>query len=204
MPSRRQFIKGSLATAGVALAGSAFIGRDHAPAPGARMLLHGVVFEPRRTQSAIFAAEARRLGVPTFGIEDDITPTWVRMVELWRSTPVAVGGLTTLAPLLLLEQSGRDHGMRVAFRAEHRPGGRGAIDHAFSAPPDAIATFRLSARRGREYGACVARALVACPAVPGARDVASLQTPAGAHAGPAPLYSWVLAPRQAHARGPYA
>lgn len=202
MPSRRQFLKGSLATAAVALGGSILVGRDPASGPtGARLPLHGVMFQPDLPGSGTFAAEARRLGLPTFGIEGDITPTWIRLVELWRSTPVAVGGLTTLTPLLLLEQSGRDHGMRVAFRAEHRPGRNGLVDHAFSGPSDAIGAFTLSARRGRDYGACVARALVACPAAPGARDAASLQTPASARMGTAPLYSWVLAPRQAHSRG---
>lgn len=205
MPSRRQFLKGSLATAGLALGGSAFIGRDPAPVPtGARLPLHGVVFEPRLAQSATFAAEARRLGLPTFGIEGDITPAWTSLVELWRTMPVAVGGLTTLTPLLLLEQSGRDHGLRVAFRAEHRSGRNGLVHHALSGPPDAIGAFGLSARRGRDYGACIAHALIQCPAVPGDRDAASLQTPADARVATVPLYSWVLAPRQAHSRGTHA
>lgn len=202
MPSRRQFLKGSFATAAVALGGSVLVGRDPVARPaGPRIPLHGVVFEPDLPWSASFAAEARRLGVPTFAIEGDITPVWVRLIELWRSTPIAVGGLTTLTPLLLLEQSGRDHGLRVEFRAEHQLGRDGLLVNALSGAPEAIGAFRLSARRGRDYGACVARALVQCPVARGQIDSAVVQTPAPARMGRTPLYSWVLAPRQALSRG---
>lgn len=204
MASRRQFLKGSLATTGVALAGAAFAGPGIAFMPGfsgARLPLHGVVFEPRLARSTTFAAEARRLGLPTFGIEGDVTPVWARIVDLWRAEPVAIGGLTTHIPLMLLEQSGRDHGMRVAYRAEHRPRRDGMVAHALSGPPEIIGAFGLEARRRREYGACLARALVQCPAAPGVRDTTSLQTPAGDGAVAAPLYSWVLAPRHALPRG---
>lgn len=204
MATRRQFLQGSLATTGLALASSAFAGSGIASVlgpSGARLQLQGLVFEPRLAQSTAFAAEARRLGLPTFGIDGDITPVWARIVDLWRAAPAAIGGLTTHTPLMLLEQSGRDHGMRVVFRAEHRPGRDGMVAHSISGPSDAIGAFGLAARRGRDYGACVARALVQCPATHGDRDAASLQTPVSAHAHAAPLYSWVLAPRHANPRG---
>ncbi|MGY0799020.1 hypothetical protein ACW7G0_08210 [Lysobacter sp. A286] len=203
MATRRQFLQGSLATSGLVLASSAFAGPGVASVlgpPGARLKLQGVVFEPGRTQSAAFAAAARQR-LPTFGIDGDITPVWARLVELWRTAPAAIAGMTTHTPLLLLEQSARDYGLRVAFRAEHRPMGDGTVAHSLSGPPDVIGAFGLAARRERNFGACVARAVVHCPAVPGASDTRSLQTPAHGHAAEGPLYSWVLAPRKAHPRG---
>lgn len=205
MATRRQFLQGSLATTGLALASNAMAGPGIASMlgpSGARLKLRGVVFEPAQAQSAIFAANAKRAGLQTFGISGDITPVWIRLVELWRSAPVAIAGLTTHTPLLLLEQSARDYGLRVAFRAEHRPTADGMLTHALSGPPDVIGAFGLAARRERGLGACVAGAVVHCPVVPGARDTRSLQTIAtSGQAAQGSLYSWVLAPRQTHPRG---
>lgn len=207
MSSRRTFLKGSLATAGIALAGSAFLRSNRATMPtpyGPHLKLHGVVFEPRFAVSSRFAAEAERSGLSTFDIEDDITPTWTRLVDLWRTTPVAVGGLTTLMPLVLLEQSARDHGMRFAFRAEHRPVPNGQMDHAFDGPAEAIDAFSLSARLRRDHGTCIARALLQCPLASGSRTAISLRTPIDTREAAVPMYSWLLVPRHYYSQGAYA
>lgn len=206
MATRRQFLQGSLAVGGAALASLSFAGSRIASMigpPPPRLTLQGVVFDPGQTQSAAFATAAKRQGLKAFPIGDDITPVWAQLVELWRTTPVPIAGLTTHTPLLLLEQSGRDHGLRTIFRAEHRPGDDGQITHSLSGAPEIIAAFRLAARREPGFGTCLAHAFAQCPAQPGERESRSLRTPAN---GPptGTLYSWVLAPRNALSQGAIA
>lgn len=205
MATRRQFLQGSLAATGLAFASHAFAGPGIASMlrpSGERLALRAVVFEPALAQSAIFAASAERAGLQTFEISGDITPVWMQLVELWRSAPVAIAGLTTHTPLLLLEQSARDYGLRVAFRAEHRSTPDGMVTHALDGPPDVLDAFGLAARRERDLGACVADAVIHCPAVPGAHDTRRLQSTATfGQTTEGPLYSWVLMPRHVHPQG---
>lgn len=207
MTTRRQFLQGSLATTGLAFAGSA-LGPGWAPLPGesgARLALQGMVHEPRLAQSASFAAAARRLGLPVFGIDGDITPVWSQLQALWRDAPAAIGGLTTFTPLMLLEQSGRDHGLRVMFRAEHRGAADGGTAHALSGPREVLRAFGLAAERGTDFGACSARAMLRCPASADGKATATLRTPTPTHGvNDRTLYSWVLAPRHARTNGAHA
>ena len=83
------------------------------------MQLHGAVFEAAQAAGAAFGASAARRGLPTYAIGDDITPVWRQINDLWRKRPVAISGLTSLTPLLLLEQSARDHGLRAVSRERH-------------------------------------------------------------------------------------
>lgn len=194
MTTRRKFLQGSLATTGLLALGTA-PGFASVLMPDATLRLHAAVFEAARPPSAAFGTTAARLGLPGLSITDDITPVWSHLVELWRKRPVAIAGLTTLTPLLLLEQSARDHGLRVAFRAEHRLGSDGALVHALQGPEAVIDAFGATASRSRDpdFGACMARAIVRCPAGARASATASLRTAGGA--SDTTLYSWVLAPR---------
>lgn len=193
MTTRRQFLHGSLATTGL-LAFSAVPGFASVLTPDTRLRLHGAVFEATRPASAAFGVAAGRLGLPEFGIAGDMTPVWNRVIELWRKQPVAIAGLTTLTPLLLLEQSARDYGLRVAFRAEHRSGADGVLVHALQGPKAVIDAFSATAPHDADFGACVARAIVRCPAETRPTQTASVRT--AETVDDAPLYSWVLAPRR--------
>lgn len=198
MATRRQFLQGSLATTGLALASSAFINPVSSVlgTPGPHLQLHTVVYQPWLAQSAAFGAEATRLHLPTLALETDITPGWLTLTGLWRSTPAAVAGLTSLAPLLLIEQSARDHGLTVAFRAEHRAGRDGSVSHRIEGPPEVSQVFSSAIRRRRDFGACLAGAFVQCPAGSTVRHAASLDSrPAPGGTAAVPLYSWILAPR---------
>src|SRR5690606_4696928 len=109
------------------------------------------LFESEHTRSEGFATAARGLGVPTFDAEWDVTPAWLRVVERWREAPVAVAGLTSHTPLLLLEQSARDHGLRVVFRSEHRPTGDGTLTHLLQGPEEVLAFFYEAVVSGFDY-----------------------------------------------------
>lgn len=128
MTTRRQFLHASLAGTGLLLAGSALGSPGPYAAAAAAVSgphLYGAVFETAWVPSAAFGAAAARRGLATFAIGDDVTPVWRQVNDLWQKRPVAISGLTTLTPLLLLEQSARDHGLRVVSRERHPATGRG-------------------------------------------------------------------------------
>jgi hypothetical protein len=205
MLTRRRFLQGTLAASGLAASGLAASGLASGGAAFANPLasfacghvaIEDAVFEPGCGPSAAFAAEARHLGLKTFGITDDITPVWTGVVAKWRRTPLAIAGLTSYVPLLLLEQSGRDHGLRVVFRAEHKAAVDGAIVHILDGPERMLRAFRMAAGQRDSFGSCMASVIGLCPQDTRQPAKVSLRTPAtGENRIDAPLYSWVIAPR---------
>ena len=200
MATRRHFLQGSLATASFATVANALGG---APAlasvlgPGTRRLhLEAALFEPARPHSAQFANAMRQHGLPTLEVNQDMTSTWLQVVRRWRKTPVAIAGLTSSIPLLLLEQSARDYGLRVAFRADHHISEQGVVEHSLEGPAEIARAFNIGLRQGRDYGACMALAFTQCPGS-ALGESARLQTASADSAtGEAPrLYSWIIAPR---------
>lgn len=203
MLTRRRFLQGTLAASGLTASGLA-AGNPAFANPLAtvtsfadrRWTIEDAVFEPGYQPSAAFAAEARHLGLKILGITDDITPVWAQLVEKWRRTPVAIAGLTSYVPLLLLEQSGRDHGLRVVFRAEHKAAADGAVVHTLDGPEPMLRAFRKAAAQRSNFGSCMAGVIGLCLQDPGQPAKVSLRTPAtGENRIDAPLYSWVIAPR---------
>lgn len=149
-----------------------------------------------------------RAGTRTSSVRDwdDITPVWVHLQSLWRSTPIAVGGLTTFTPLLLLEQSGRDYGLRIVFRAEHLETADNTVNHTLRGPREVLRAFGEAAACGCDFGGCAALALARCPTAP-TDDTAtlSLRTPVvTGRTFSRTLYSWVLVPRRARTQGAHA
>jgi hypothetical protein len=199
MLTRRRFLQGTLAVSGLAAGSSAAYANPFAAVAsfaGERLTIEGVVFEPNYGPSAMFAARATHLGLKTFGITDDITPVWAELVAKWRREPAAIAGLTTQMPLLLLEQSGRDHSLRVVFRAEHKDAGDGAIVHTLDGPGPMLRAFGKAAEQRINFGTCMAGVIGLCPQDTRQPASVSVRTPAteGKRID-APLYSWVIAPR---------
>ncbi len=198
MLTRRRFLQGTLAASGL-VAGSATFANPFAavtPFAGEYLTIEGAVFEPRYGPSATFAARARHMGLKTLRVTDDITPVWAGLVAKWRRAPVAIAGLTSHMPLLLLEQSGRDHGLRVVFRGEHRPDSDGSFMHTLDGPELMLHAFRKAAEQPINFGSCVAGVIGLCPQDTGQPAKVSLRTPATeGNRIETPLYSWVIAPR---------
>ncbi|MXS84412.1 hypothetical protein ABO04_00400 [Nitrosomonas sp. HPC101] len=202
MATRRQFLQGSLAAAGLAmatdtLADSRILAAMQDPAKDC-LKLEAALFEPAHAYSAAFGAAARRMGLPAFAIDHDITPVWLHVVQLWRNMPVAIGGLTSQTPLLLLEQSARDYGLRVRFRGEHHPAGQNMVSHLLEGPGDILHAFEAGTIHGADYGTCMAHALIHCPMATSHQQTARLQitTTANDRTELAPLYSWIMVPRE--------
>jgi hypothetical protein len=207
MTTRREFLQGTMAASGIALAGTtsastfsglAVLSRD-AFAP---LQLGGIVFDTSIAHSVAFGSRANHLGLQTFPIEGDITNLWTRhLMGQWREQPVPLAGLTEAMPLFLLERFGWDHGLRVAFRAEHRPQDGGVLVHQLEGPPDMLIAFQSLAVGRLEFGSCMADAVASCPQTAHTTTTAMFTTPAVARESrqTLPLYSWVIAPRAAFA-----
>jgi hypothetical protein len=198
MLTRRRFLQGAVAASGLAASSTAFANPFAAVTSFANgcLTIEGAVFEPVYGPSAAFAAGVRHRGLKTFGVTGDITPVWAELVAKWRRGPAAIAGLTSYMPLLLLEQSGRDHGLRVVFRAEHKVAADGAIMHTLDGPEPMLRAFCKAAEQRINFGSCIASVISLCPEDTGQRAQASLRTPATEGSGTdMPLYSWVIAPR---------
>lgn len=213
MTTRREFLQGTMAVsgiAGIALAGAAsastFSNLSALSADASAPLqLDGVVYEKSIEHSVAFGSHASRLGLRTFSIEGDITPLWTRhLMGQWREKPVPLAGLTEAMPLFLLERFGWDHGLRVAFRAEHRVRDDGILVHRLEGPPDMLAAFQALAAARPEFGSCVAQVLASCPRTASTATTATFTTPSVSPGSPesrqtAPLHSWIIAARGAFA-----
>jgi hypothetical protein len=88
--------------------------------------LYRVVCDDRFTQSVDFGADAARRGIAVVRTSGDISNFWFEDLSLrWRTSPVAIAGLTAEGPLFCFERLGWDHGLRVVFRETCAPAAPG-------------------------------------------------------------------------------
>ena len=165
MPSRREFLQTGAAVSAAAMNGllvPAALGAGAARSSVAKI----VVYDDRYPQAREMAAAVAAHGAALRAIErGDITRFWYDELDLlWRSSPLAVAGITQFGPMFALERLGADRGLKLALRAEHGP----AVAPGMAAQPSPIHYY-----------------------VPYAVQQG--------HAAPVdgPLFSWLLAPRNA-------
>lgn len=106
-----------------------------------------VLFDRRSAHAVAFGLEAARRGVEALAIDDDAGAVWMHEIApIWQTATgsdadssavvarrpkaeargakaAAIAGLTTRVPLFCLELLGRDYGMRVVYRVQHRETG---------------------------------------------------------------------------------
>jgi hypothetical protein len=164
--------------------------REHAP-------LAAVIVDSRHAPASDFGTRAAVQGIPVRAIEGDITYVWqTELSALWKAGPGAIAGLTERPALFLLERLAWDHGLRVAFEAEHRPDRHGYAAHRVRRTADPNLALELEAA-GRSWPHALADALVADDRVRSA-DFRPTDAGLAAHGGePTPLLSWIIAPRVA-------
>lgn len=200
MITRRTFVQGSIAAAGLVGASPALFASPPTSAAagggGGSLRLHAVLFEARHAHSVAFADVAAGLGLRMVEAGNDITPAWLEIVGQWRKEPVPVAGLTTWTPLMLLGQSARDHGLRLLFRGVHRQAGSGQIGHSLQGPRRVVGAFEGGIGAGVDYAGSLAHAFARCPGgdAGGAANLESMTATGGADA-PATLHSWIIGPR---------
>lgn len=195
MTNRREFLGAAAVLSAAPLAGRiAFANPCEHPA------LAAVIIDSRHAPAGDFGARAAVQGIPVRAIEGDITHVWqTELRALWKTGPTAIAGLTERPALFLLERLAWDHGLRVAFEAEHRPHPGGHAAHRVLRTADANLALELEAA-GRSWPHALAAALVADDRVRSA-DFRPTDTGLTAHAGePTLLWSWIIAPRVAARR----
>jgi len=90
------------------------------------MSLHLAITDARFTAASIFGRAMQGRLVPVAEYLGDITTVWYEHLDpVWRSAPIAIGGLTTAGTLFCLERLAWGHGMRLIYRGTHcyHPGG---------------------------------------------------------------------------------
>ena len=118
MTTRREIIQLTIGFAAVATAAPTF----SAVAGGTEILpLYKVVYDERLMVSRLFADEARYRGADVHSIRGEVDALWYKELYFrWKSSPVAIAGMTTYHSMFVLAMMARDVRMRVLYRAHHK------------------------------------------------------------------------------------
>jgi hypothetical protein len=198
MTNRREFLQIGITAGAFPLAASAARVAGTDMITRAPLELHAVIYDERFSNSVEFAAEARRLGLPTRAISGDMTRLWYDdLYHVWQRRPAAIAGLTAHGALFCFDQLARDRGMRVVFESEHRPLDNRTIRHAITGPSSMLSACAKLGDVDRAWSGRMAEIIAHCPrgrsemadaSVTSAHDGSVL--PNGTDA----LFSWVIAP----------
>jgi hypothetical protein len=155
-------------------------------------------------ESIAFAERSAALGLRAHAIDGDMTRLWYdEIYHRWQQRPTALAGLTAHGPLFCFAELARDVGMRVVFRAEHRPTGGGAIAHTFTGPVPKLTAALTACDRPGSLWTAMAEIVARCPS--GRTEIAAAGRTVGmARREERPrdaglpdavtLYTWVIAP----------
>ena len=195
MTSRRKFLQTGVAVSTLPFAGPALGAArtsGHSSVP-----LYAVIYDKRFESSVAFARRSKALGLRTREIAGYMTAVWYNdLYHRWKQSPVAIAGLTNRGALFCFEQLGRDQGLRILYRAEHRPRADGTTEHTLTGPAPMLAEAWRIESPAADFGDGLADILSACPDTAMAVSYARLRS----HGSPGlsgdedALYSWVLAP----------
>jgi hypothetical protein len=193
MVNRRRVLQGGIAVTSLPFVANVAWGAALQPP----LAFYKIIFDERFEASRRFGAEAQRRGAPVHAIQGDITPLWYDDLHArWSKSAVPIAGLTAHGALFCLERLAWDVGMRVAYRADHKPTIDGPIQHSAQGPAEMLRA--ASGLRDAQDWSCYAASIVlGCPAiVPGKkkRAVFADMNTAMDEEGQA-LISWVIAPR---------
>jgi len=201
--SRRDFVTGCLASAGIAAAlGPYAAGASPYPAAG-HSALRFALFDTRFPVAVAFSRAMLRRGVTLAPFRGDVTTVWFEHLDpLWRREPIRVAGMTTPSTLFCLEQMAWDHGLRVAFRGTHERAPLGGVTHLLEAAGDrrqdlmsGFSEKRAWAAQVADHIASISDPVPAFPSRPEARSESRLRTAAGRYDCETRLVSWLIAPK---------
>src|SRR5690242_12922950 len=126
MTNRRQFIQNGVALSAAPLVLGPAIG---ATAPKERMKPALVIYDHAFVESRLFASVLAACGLPTHGINGDVTALWYDdLYHRWAAGPSPIVGLTGASSLFCLEQLAWKVERRVLLRAEHHQLGDGRVE----------------------------------------------------------------------------
>lgn len=191
MANRRQFIQASaaIATAGAPTLSALAKSFDTLP-------LYKVVFDERFDASREFANEAHKLGARIHGIGGEVHSLWYDdLYHRWKSSPVAIAGMTTYNPMFLLAMMAQDVRMRVIYRAHHRSESA-SLSHEVFGPYELGACKRELCAAEEAWARAAAQIVMSWPAKE--THVAYAQSNIASADGKAleanTLISWIIAP----------
>lgn len=140
-------------------------------------VLHQATFDDRYAEGRSFAEALGAVGVSARGLRDgDVTDPYQALDLLWRGRPAAIAGLTQFGPMFVLERLGRERGLRVALRVEHRVRADGTIAHVMSGAPETLSLAETLRRHGVDWPVLIAALATRCRAdctPPAARTIAT-------------------------------
>jgi hypothetical protein len=194
MANRRDVLRAGAVLPAVSLAGAPFARALGAAAES--LSLERFVFDVRFAESGAIAEHVEWLGIPVSAVADDLMTLWYDELDLaWRKAPMALAGVTLADALFVLETFALDRGMHVVYRGEHGVVENGRIIHRLAGP--ATLVERLSPLPAQWEG-LLAKALTECPVGAPETARAELMTDGAALSlRDVPLYSWIIAPRNA-------
>jgi hypothetical protein len=193
MVNRRRVLQGGIAVTSLPLVANVAWGA----LPEPPLAFYKVIFDERFEASRRFGAEAQRMGAPVHAIQGDITQLWYDdLYARWRNGAAPIAGLTAHGALFCLERLAWDAGMRVVYRADHKPTTDGSIRHSAQGPAEMLRAAS-GLRDAQDWSCYAASVVLGCPAVvPGKKKRAVFADASTAvnEDGQA-LISWVIAPR---------
>jgi len=184
--------------AGIAVAGTAAIATSAGAwlaTRGSLIAYYKVVYDREHPAAQSFGRAAAAAGLPAQAIDRDITSLWYHdLYHRWRQGLVAIAGMTPVRTAFCLQLFAQDVGMRVVYRAEHRPIASGALEHRVTAPAVLLRQCsQLDAGRG--WAAAAAALVGQCPAeLKGRAGRVLCSAEASGFAHDETLVSWVIAP----------
>ena len=201
MYNRRKFLKVSAAASSACAVGGAmgmWAARAQAasePMTGAKIDFYKVMFDAEQSASVAFGQAARSSGLNAEPVGLDVTSVWYDdLYHRWRTAPAAIAGLTSQQVAFCMQMLGQDVGMRVVYRAEHRPMADGRWQHRISAPNAVLA--HASSLDSPAWWRGAMSLIQRCPAQLADRATRTLVSASnGAVAAPQKaLVSWIVAP----------
>jgi len=206
VPNRREFVALGLASsAWPILAGERRGGAPSLESGNAERVQSGAVIVEMTSPLALaFRAEAAKLGLPAYGIHDDITDLWYHQLDRqWSTAPAMLAGITLSTSLFCLETFARDYGMRLWFRAIHKTKPDGRAEHVLSGDERLVEqAAALCGGCDGEWSRAFARFVTAVPRVESGKSRQEIVGTAAILAEePGPMVSWVIAPRLRHQSG---
>lgn len=114
--NRRELLASGFALSLLGIATSRFA----PPRRGQRQGLRYFVAESRDATALAAGEEAAAQGAAVILAGIDVTAIYVALDDLWRKAPDAVAGMTTASTAFVLERLALHHGLRLAYRGEHR------------------------------------------------------------------------------------
>lgn len=191
--SRRGVLQAGLVVASASLLATASAAALAARGP--RLRFYKVLVDREHPAALAFGRASAAAGLTVETIDRDVTNLWYHDLHAaWRREPAPIAGMTPVRTAFCLQLFAQDAGLRMVYRAEHRPLAGGGLEHRVVAPP-AVARQCGQLDVGAAWAQAAADLVQRCPAELRnrvARAVRSNEASGFAH--DEPLVSWVIAP----------